>query len=191
VTRDYLCDVGSDITVSPLQRACHLLPWSHDDHMMLDDPKWQELPQCIVPPVNERCNETLPDPSLPLVPSAPPFTVFTDIKLVKSYLTHPSFKLTRERETADIVWICEHFKEFGSMKPGQFINQFGCENVLTCKDLLVETAKRACHSGTSPQGLARWAGPGWLPETYNLLYELPLLVWNYRQMERGYHYLEL
>ena len=50
VSRDYLCDIGPNIMASPLQRACHLIPWSRDDHMMLDDPRWRGLPQCTVPP---------------------------------------------------------------------------------------------------------------------------------------------
>lgn len=68
------------------------------------------------------------------------------------------------------------------------MNQFGCENVLTCKDLLVETAKRARYSEASPQevGVVKWAGPKWLPETYNLLYELPHLVWHFLQTEQRY-----
>lgn len=79
-----------------------------------------------------------------------------------------------------------------SLRPGRFVNQFGCENVLTCKDLLVDTAKRVRHSGASPQdpsqkvGVVEWTGPNWLPETYNLLYELPHLVLHYRLMEKRY-----
>lgn len=191
VSRDYLCDIGPNIMASPLQRACHLIPWSRDDHMMLDDPRWRGLPQCTVPPFKERCDETLPDSSLPPSHCTSPFTVYTDIELVRRFLTHSSFKLTNERETADILWSYEHFKDFGSLRPGRFVNQFGCENVLTCKDLLVDTAKRVRHSGASPQdpsqkvGVVEWTGPNWLPETYNLLYELPHLVLHYRLMEKS------
>lgn len=51
VTRDYLSDIGPDVVSNPLQRACHLIPWSHDNHLTLDDPKWQDLPHCTVPPL--------------------------------------------------------------------------------------------------------------------------------------------
>ena len=51
VTRDYLDGMGPVIRESALQRACHLLPWSCDGHMTLDDPRWEELPQCVVPPL--------------------------------------------------------------------------------------------------------------------------------------------
>ena len=65
--------------------------------------------------------------------------------------------------------------------------------MLTCKDLLVEVAKRAHHSGATPQdtgsggvGVVRWAGPEWLPETYNLLYELPRFVCRHTQKRERY-----
>ena len=53
--------------------------------------------------------------------------------------------------------------------PNQMVNQFPCENVLTCKDLMATVAKRG-NGGQSPD---------WLPLTFNLLYELPKLVHEY------------
>ena len=55
----------------------------------------------------------------------------------------------------------------------------------------METAKRTNHPGASPDpqdvgGVAKWAGPSWLPETYNLLYELPRLVHRYMQAQERY-----
>jgi tubulin--tyrosine ligase-like protein 12 len=189
VTRDYLEGMGPVIRDSPLQKACHLLPWSCDSHLTPDDPRWEELPRCVVPPLKERCSESLPDPSVTQSTlSGPPFSVFTDMDLVRSFLTHPSFKFTEEKGEADIIWCHDHFKEFSTLRPGCFVNQFACENVLTCKDLLVQTAKRAAASSSS-SGARRvgvvhgWEGPEWLPVTYNLMYELPHLVWHHRLQE--------
>ena len=56
-----------------------------------------------------------------------------------------------------------------SLRPGQMVNQFPCENVITCKDLMAAVASRG------NQGMA----PSWLPMTFNLLYELPKLVHEY------------
>ena len=38
--------------------------------------------------------------------------VYTNMKLLQSYLTHPSFKLTGSRKEADILWLTDHFKDF-------------------------------------------------------------------------------
>ena len=60
-----------------------------------------------------------------------------------------------------------------SLQTDQFINQFSCENVLTCKDLLVTVAKRG-NGGDFPS---------WLPLTFNLLYELPKFIRSYLERE--------
>ena len=143
------------------------------------------------------------------------FKVFTDMELVRSFLTHPAFQLTSSREDADILWLTEHFKTFrcrsppslppslppplftasyspslppsihpslppslpSSLKPYQYVNQFPCENVVTCKDLLVTVAQRASQRGAdSPEAPAGSCWPAWFPVTFNLLYELPRLV---------------
>jgi len=64
------------------------------------------------------------------------------------------------------------------------VNQFPCENVLTCKDLLVTVARQVNQAGSSPQDLDVTTGPSWLPLTFNLLYELPQLVRCYLEQEK-------
>ena len=64
----------------------------------------------------ERSGETLPDPTLfaahELAAAKTQFTVYTDIRLLQSFLTHPAFKITTSKKTADILWISDHFKDF-------------------------------------------------------------------------------
>ena len=64
----------------------------------------------------ERSGETLPDHTLfaahELAAAKTQFTVYTDMKLLQSFLTHPVFKLTTSKKTADILWISDHFKDF-------------------------------------------------------------------------------
>ncbi len=67
-----------------------------------------------------------------------------------------------------------------SLRPDQMVNQFPCESVLTCKDLLASVARRAVSSASGQQT------PRWLPLTFNLLYELPHLVHSYLQREERY-----
>ena len=54
------------------------------------------------------------------------------------------------------------------MERDQLVNQFPCENVITCKDLLAAVARRGGD-----------VAPAWLPLTFNLLYELPKFVRSY------------
>lgn len=65
-----------------------------------------------------------------------------------------------------------------SLSPGKYINQFACENVFTCKDLLATTSRRANQSGASSK-CGPTSAPPWLPLTFNLLYEIPLFVRHY------------
>ena len=97
-----------------------------------------------------------------------PFTVFTDLELVKSYVTRSEFSFTEDIDSADIIWTASHFRKFGSavitcllfcilylcicctfrdleQSTNQFINQFPFESIITCKDLLA----RICQEGNS------------------------------------------
>ncbi len=110
-----------------LEAWCHSLPWTGDDITTHDD--WTQLDQfntpqpsvspCVcVPPhthrphTQERCNEDTLTPSTPPPPHKHSYTVYTDIKVVQSYLTIPEFKMASCVEDADILWLAEHFKQF-------------------------------------------------------------------------------
>ena len=68
------------------------------------------------------------------------------------------------------------FSSSSSLTPNQFINQFPSENVITCKDLMASVARRATSG--SPDST-----PKWLPETFNLFYELPRFVHKFKSLE--------
>lgn len=108
VTRNYLPD-----NLRPgLERACHLIPCSHDSHLTLDDPLWNQIHHYVLPEVEERCSEQMSvSPQIP-VPPKTRYKVFTDLDLVRSFLTHPAFEITATAEEADILWLYEHFKDF-------------------------------------------------------------------------------
>ena len=70
---------------------------------------------------------------------------------------------------------CVRIAPFSALPLGElFVNQFPCEALITCKDLLAQVALRV--GGAGGDG---WAGPEWLPLTFNLLYELPQMVKEY------------
>eukprot|EP00731_Ephydatia_muelleri_P029714 Em0021g237a len=108
VTRTYYSAVDNDLAA-----VCHMLPWSRGQPLSLTDPLWSQLDQFVVPAMTERCKEDLPCPdAVAQVPSGPNLVVYTDLTLVKTFLTHPAFSLTSTEEKADILWLCEHFKKF-------------------------------------------------------------------------------
>ena len=109
--------------------------------MTLDNPLWNQLDEFRVPEVevvNNRskdtlwtistlhsntsqvhsspthahnCRNVLTSSFLP-PPPKPQYTIYTDIDLVKSFLTHPAFHISSSRKKADILWLCDHFKRF-------------------------------------------------------------------------------
>lgn len=183
VTRDYAYGVEK-----PLVRAARLAPWYPERLLGMLESKSDCLDLETDVPVKERCGETLPKSleqlQLTSCPSHRPLKVFTDMELLKSFLTDSSFAFTDDEKDADIVWVSRHFKEFEELSKRErfvYVNQFPCENVLTCKDLLVLTARRAVTKGISsaaadtnvPRGSAL---PAWLPEAYNMVTELPQAV---------------
>ena len=101
-------------------------------------------------------------------------------------LLPPSFSLSLSPSSLPLLssfFSLLHFV-LRALRPDQFVNQFPCEHVLTCKDLLATVAKRANQIGASPQEVGVATHPKWLPQTFNLLYELPHMVRCYFEREK-------
>ncbi|XP_019861207.1 PREDICTED: tubulin--tyrosine ligase-like protein 12 [Amphimedon queenslandica] len=167
---------------SELEKQCHSLPWLPPQSLPLSDPLWDELDSLPLAPNPERPLEDLPDVTLEFTSVlSPPFKVYTDMDMIKKNLSHPLFELVSDPEKADILWFFDHYKDFKSLKPNQLINQFPCENVLTCKDLLISVARRASKNhAQDPSSL-----PDWIPESYITYYELPYFVKEYKRREEN------
>lgn len=171
-TRDFLGDIDKD-----RQRDARLFPW-HPDRLNLEEVADEWVEKIEMDKVGEDplvtaigCSSTLENKIL---------RVFSESSEVSGFLTHPNFVLHNDKETADILWLYDHFKEFRSLAktPGRIVNQFPSESVLTNKDQLAEVARRSLkvvgHSIDTSELENR--GPVWLPMTYNLYTELPQFI---------------
>ncbi|XP_065183751.1 tubulin--tyrosine ligase-like protein 12 [Sycon ciliatum] len=193
-----LCDVdvGDEATVdyafgveSDMARAARLAPWFPQllPELVKSDSSCLDVKAAEV--AEERCGEKLPTAAAGAQQDGPspdrrPLKVFTDQDLIKGFLSDSRFTIVDEPEDADIFWVAIHFKDFEGLAKRShftFINQFPCENVLTCKDLLVKTSRRAVSEGISSSAQATSVPrgtevPDWLPESYDMVTELPQLV---------------
>ena len=107
---------------------------------------------------------------------APPkkYKVFTDLEMVKEFLTDEKYEITNDEASADIIFIRKHFKNYKQLaenNPTCMLNQFPFENVITVKDLLAIVSRRVKSSSK------------WLPLTYNLNYELPNFVSYFQKLD--------
>lgn len=77
-----------------------------------------------------------------------------------------------------------------SLKSHQMVNQFPCEEVLTCKDLMLNTARRARVMFPPKSNVENCSAefPSWLPETYNTVYELPRFVKRFLEQQERYNF---
>lgn len=57
-----------------------------------------------------------PDCTHTRVPKDGIYRVYSDVKYVVNFLTHPKFELVDNREDADILWLMENFKDFAYVK---------------------------------------------------------------------------
>ena len=73
------------------------------------------------------------------------------------------------------------YRSLASNRLGVFINQFPDEQVITVKDLLVTTCRRAGNQRIDPETLR--ASPKWLPVSYNLQTELAEFVSYFQHRE--------
>ncbi|XP_070579884.1 tubulin--tyrosine ligase-like protein 12 isoform X2 [Ptychodera flava] len=175
VTRDFASEVRD-----PVLRKIRLSPWQPADftsintkHLELDieyyrgvcNENWaseEELDESLLQPQRNKVNK-----------------VYTNNEQVLNFLKHPNFEIVETEEEADILWYMEHFKEFKTLalNTKKYVNQFPCESLLTTKDMLARTARRASPSDQD--------GPKWLAKTFDLLQELPQFVSYYQQKQQS------
>ncbi|XP_075255130.1 tubulin--tyrosine ligase-like protein 12 isoform X2 [Convolutriloba macropyga] len=75
---------------------------------------------------------------------------------------------------ADVLFLLKHFKDFDRLPNMQkIVNQFPGEHVMMCKDLLAACARSLNDDGSS-------TFPPWCQQTYNLRYELPRFVYDWK-----------
>eukprot|EP00005_Dracoamoeba_jomungandri_P006784 CAMPEP_0174265858 /NCGR_PEP_ID=MMETSP0439-20130205/28188_1 /TAXON_ID=0 /ORGANISM="Stereomyxa ramosa, Strain Chinc5" /LENGTH=985 /DNA_ID=CAMNT_0015352529 /DNA_START=62 /DNA_END=3016 /DNA_ORIENTATION=+ len=146
--------------------------WEHCYQLLVE--KRQKLID-IVPPEISPLSETVPDVEVPnSSDKSVPLKVFTDIDFLKPVLTWEEFVIVDSVEESDVIFLSSDFKDFGSVKSTQLINQFPNEQCVSFKNLLIETIERTwgkeCHE--------------WLPVSYNLNTELPLFVAHFQEKEK-------
>ncbi|TPP63816.1 Tubulin tyrosine ligase protein 12 [Fasciola gigantica] len=169
-------------------RPYYLLPWQPEDHSEEPVDHTYTLTDDFF--VAHRIQESLPDPNCSVAQFAgdEKITVYTDLPLIRSYLTDPRFILTHKMDEAQVLWLLDHFKDFAKLSvtsPNKFINQFPGEQVVTVKDLLASLASvraKQAHSSlpnainTTTADLDQFLTTAWYPVTFNLVYELPQFV---------------
>jgi len=74
------------------------------------------------------------------------------------------------------------FRKFSEETPGQLINQFPFEMVLTVKSVLPVVCRRSFSPVIDPVTLASF--PHWLPATFNLQTELAQFVSYFQHREK-------
>lgn len=170
VTRDFLEYVCRDHA----EREALLLPWRATDlreySFMQVEPDSEYFTTGHIP-------ETFPEGDTaqlkPQVNRNQPLKVYSEYDVVSTHLTDPCFQLVGNQSEADVLWLTHHYKEFAELAlntPNKFINQFPYEYVLTIKDLLAITGRRAAQEHHNPSTLETY--PRWLPTTFNLKTEL-------------------
>ena len=179
VTRDYIEGLTSD----PEKRRALLLPWFDAD--FTDQDFTQDEPSSSYF-TSGRIVESLPVVKIDRKIIKPAqFKVYSDYIYVTEYLKDPRFRMTDNKDEADILWLLSHFKDYEDLSvrlPNTFINQFPFEHVLTVKDLLAAVCRRkVVDKKYDPETLRTY--PSWLPTTYNLSTELLEFVAYYQQRE--------
>ncbi|RUS90770.1 hypothetical protein EGW08_001481 [Elysia chlorotica] len=177
-TRDYTPDEKR-----PLERQARLMPWVVSDlsHVSLV----QEEPPVDYFKIPGKV-ESLPAENFnfPGPPRDRNLKVFIEYEVFRKHLTDERFEIVNNPKDADVLWFLKHFYEYGELSedcPGCLINQFPSENVITIKNRLAFTARRAAIS--DPANPLE-SNPKWLPVTYDLHLELPKFVSHFQQREK-------
>lgn len=190
VSRDYV-----EGTVNDIERKVKLIPWFSNSFRSISHIQEEPSEEYFL---SVRRNETLPDFNA-LIPKVTngsalndkPLKVFSQYSYINEYLKNPKFIIVGDEDSADILWLITHFKqfkEFSQSYPTKFINQFPFECVITIKDLLAIVCRRKINYGntsTHDESICE-TSPAWLPITYNLVTELTKFVsyFQFRQ-EKG------
>lgn len=170
ITRDFTYGARDEI-----MRRVKLLPWIYSDCTDLSTEQQEPGDDYFMA---AREDEKLPsqtDLSFNRL-SLDKYKVYTDIEMVKEFLTDAKYSIINDESQADIIFIHKHFKDYRGLyerNPQAMINQYPFENVVTVKDLLAIVSRREPESTK------------WLPITYNLKYELPQFVSYYQQREKN------
>ncbi|XP_036331478.1 tubulin--tyrosine ligase-like protein 12 [Rhagoletis pomonella] len=170
VTRDLVEYVKQDTT----ERDALLLPWRATDlreHSFVQvEPSPEYFSSGHIP-------ESFPEGEFALLKPQmnrnQPLKVYSEYDVLSTHLTDPSFQLVANQSEADVLWLTHHYKNFAELArdtPNKFVNQFPYEYVLTIKDLLGITGRRAAKEHHNSQTLETY--PSWLPTTFNLKTEL-------------------
>lgn len=169
VCRDFVEYVAKEAE----ERKALLLPWRFTDltseSFIQSEPSAEYFSSGHIP-------ETYPSEDLlcePQLDRNNPIKVYAEYDIVQQHLTSPYFVLVDNSEEADVLWLTTHFKNFAELaqnSPNKFINQFPFEYVITIKDLLSITCRRASVEHHNSETLETY--PKWLPTTYNLKTEL-------------------
>ncbi|CAG5121659.1 unnamed protein product [Candidula unifasciata] len=171
-TRDFV-----DGELDPAKRSARLIPWMPQD---MTDISFTQVEPDVSYFQSYRQDETWPSADFECegLPRDRNLRVYIDYKDLREQLTDGRFDIVFDPLDADILWYCSHFhdfKTFSESRPNCLINQFPCENVLTVKDLLAITARRAAVTAKTDQDPFK-SNPKWLPVTYNLNTELSKFV---------------
>ncbi|BFZ09676.1 hypothetical protein BsWGS_12715 [Bradybaena similaris] len=179
-TRDFV-----DGELDPAKRHARLIPWIPQD---MSDVSFTQVEPDISYFQSYKQDETWPSADFEFegLPRDRNLKVYIDYKELRDQLTDERFDMVDDPLEADILWYCSHFHDFrmfSETRPNCLINQFPSENVLTVKDLLAITARRAAD--TEKTNLNPFeSNPKWLPVTYNLTTEISKFVSYFQSRER-------
>ncbi|XP_013785928.1 tubulin--tyrosine ligase-like protein 12 isoform X1 [Limulus polyphemus] len=179
VTRDYIEGLATDA----LSRKALRIPWEPCD---MSDVNWNWYEQSENFLQSGRVKETTPDltQDFPGIPTERKLKVYAEYSVIRENLHHPAFEIVHDENEADILWYNFHFKEYRDLSissPHKMINQFPFEHILTVKDLLAITCRRAAPVNNTVDSNTLKTWPKWLPTTYNLKTEVPQFVSYYQQ----------
>ncbi|XP_037952928.1 tubulin--tyrosine ligase-like protein 12 [Teleopsis dalmanni] len=163
------CDFLEHISKDDPHRIALLLPWIPMD---LTEKSFVQTEPGAGYFTSGHVIETYPvgsDLSDPIINRNEPLKVYSEYTVLRECLTDVSFALVDNERDADVLWLTSHFKDFAELSeetPNKFINQFPFEYVITIKDLLSITCRRAAAEHHNAETLETY--PNWLPTTYNL-----------------------